>query len=120
MNAASPVIEAFSASHSLYPTTLGGEIEPTQRAALFHARIACVLFTLIVLSSSMMRPPPSEACHSSALQVKPSPAPCHTNPQKSLLPLVLSPPYIPPPILPPSSQVLSCPPYPYCRKRPVR
>src|SRR5260370_21354594 len=95
MNAASPVIEAFSASHSLYPTTLGGEIEPTQRAALFHARIACGLFTLIVLPSSMMRPPPSEACHSSALQVKPSPAPCHTNPQNPLLPLAPSPACIP-------------------------
>src|ERR1700719_1701680 len=59
INAAPPATQTFRASHSLYPTTLGGEIEPTQRAALCHVRIACGLFTLIVLSSSMIRPPPS-------------------------------------------------------------
>src|ERR1700730_13273367 len=92
INAAPPATQTFSVSHSLYPTTLGGEIEPTQRAALCHAWIACGLFTLIVLSSSMIRPPPSEACHSSALQVKASEAaPCHTKPQDSFLPLARSP-----------------------------
>src|SRR5258708_40013960 len=103
MNAASPATQTFCASHSSYPITLGGEIEPTQCAALCHARIARGLFTLIVLSSSMMRPPPSEPCHSSALQVNPSPPPCHPNPQKPLLPLARSPACIPAAILPRSS-----------------
>src|SRR3979411_2245731 len=75
MNAASPATQTFSESHSLYPTTPGGEMEPTQCAALCHALIACGLFTLIVLSSSMIRPPPSAACHSSASQVNTSSAP---------------------------------------------
>src|SRR6266478_5458220 len=92
MNAASPATQTFSESHSLYPTTPGGEIEPTQCAALCHDRIACGLFTLITWSSSMMRPPPSDACHSSASQVNPSSAaPCHTKPQNCFLPLARSP-----------------------------
>src|SRR6266480_7438675 len=33
MNAASPATQTFSESHSLYPTTPGGEMEPTQRVA---------------------------------------------------------------------------------------
>jgi hypothetical protein len=38
MNAASPATQTLSESHSLYPMTLGGEMEPTQRAAFCHAR----------------------------------------------------------------------------------
>src|ERR1700730_2896651 len=96
INAAPPATQTFSASHSLYPTTLGGEIEPTQRAALCHVRIACGLFTLLFLSSSIIRPPPSAACHSSPLQVKASvAAPCHRKPQNSFLPLARSPACIP-------------------------
>src|SRR5258708_3915596 len=34
MNAASPATQTFSESHSLYPTTPGGEMEPTQWALL--------------------------------------------------------------------------------------
>src|SRR6201995_2111707 len=96
MNAASPDIQTFSESHSLYPTTLGGEMEPTQRAALCHTLIVCGLFTLIVWSSSMITPPPPwDACHSKALQVNASTRPpCQTKPQKSLLPLARSPAWI--------------------------
>ena len=92
MNAASPATQTFSAFHSSYPTTLGGEMDPTQRAALCHARIAFGLFTLMVPSSSIIFPPPSAACHSSALQVNASAAaPCHTKPQNFFLPLARSP-----------------------------
>src|SRR6202007_327304 len=88
MNAASPAAHTFSESHSLYPTTPGGEMKPTQCAALRHARITCGLFTLIAWSSSMIRPPPSAACHSNALQVNPSSAaPCHQKPQNLFPPL---------------------------------
>src|SRR5271156_1148846 len=91
MNAA-PAIQTFSASASTYPLTPGGEMEPTQRAARCHARIALGLFTLMVLSFSMICPPPWEACHSSALQVNASVAPpCHTNPQNTFLLLARSP-----------------------------
>src|ERR1700739_5073994 len=92
MNAASPATQTLSESHSLYPTTLGGEMEPTHCAALCHALIACGLFTLMVRSGSMIRPPPSDACHSRALQVNASvAAPCHTKPQNCFLPLARSP-----------------------------
>src|SRR6202140_3852347 len=92
MNAASPATQTFSESHSLYPTTPGGEMEPTQCAALCHALIDCGLFTLIVLSSSMIRPPPSAACHSSAAQVNLSSAPpCHKKPKNFFFPLARSP-----------------------------
>src|ERR1700751_2906201 len=107
MNAASPDIQTFSESHSLYPTTLGGEMEPTQRAALCHALIVCGLFTLTVWSSSMIRPPPSDACHSKALQVSASTrAPCQTKPQNSLLPLARSPAWIRAAVVSSSSHVL--------------
>src|SRR6516164_9406801 len=59
------------ASHSSYDVTPGGDIQPTQCAARCQLRIALGLFTPIVPSASMMRPPPSPICHSSALQVKP-------------------------------------------------
>src|SRR5579862_9790748 len=36
-NAALPACHMLPASHSLYVTTPGGEMEPTQRAALSHA-----------------------------------------------------------------------------------
>jgi len=54
-----------SESHSLYPTTPGVRWNQPSAAALCHALIACGLFTLIAWSSSMIRPPPSAACHSS-------------------------------------------------------
>src|SRR3974377_2211186 len=93
MKAASPATQTFSESNSLYATTLGGEMGPTPRAARCHAGFPGELFTVIFLSSSMIRPPPSEACHSSALQVNASAeAPCHTYPQNFLLPLAPSPP----------------------------
>src|SRR3984893_14276398 len=92
MNAASPATQTFSESHSLYPITPGGEMEPTQCAALCHARIASGLFTLIVWFSSIIRPPPSAACHSSASQGNTSSAaPCQINPQNCFLPLARSP-----------------------------
>src|SRR5580704_1972264 len=114
MNAASPATQTLSESHSLYPTTPGGEIVPTQCAALCHALIACGLFTLIVRSSSMICPPPSAACHSSASHVSPSSAaPCHTKPQNSFLPLARSPACIRAAIISSSSHVLGGSRYPY-------
>src|ERR1700692_2091975 len=50
MNAASPAIQTFSESHSLYPTTPGGEMAPTQRAALCHALHRRRIFPAIALS----------------------------------------------------------------------
>src|SRR6201998_1531654 len=83
-NAAFPACHMLPASHSLYATTPGGEMDPTQRAALFHARMLRGLFTVILLFSSRIVPPPSETCHSNAVQVRASEgAPSQTKPQKS-------------------------------------
>src|SRR5260370_42210994 len=90
-NAAFPDSKALMASISLYSTVLGGDIQPIQRLARCHARIAAGLFTLIVPSLSIIRPPPSATCHSKALQVKDSAAaPGQTQPQKSFLPVARS------------------------------
>src|SRR5271157_2058373 len=79
MKAAFPACQTLNASHSLYAITPGGEIDPTHRAALSHARTVCGLFTVTLPFSSRMVPPPSETCHSKALQVRASEgAPCHT------------------------------------------
>src|SRR5579864_8519162 len=92
MNAAFPLNQMFCASHSLCATTPGGEIEPTQRAALSHARMVRGLFTVTLPFSSRIVPPPSDTCHSSALQVRASEgAPSHTKPQKSWFPPARSP-----------------------------
>src|ERR1700731_1279531 len=48
INAASPATQTFRESHSRYATTPGGEMEPTQCAALCHALTACGLLTLMV------------------------------------------------------------------------
>src|ERR1700722_18052373 len=91
-NAACPACHMLPASHSLNSTTPGGEMDPTQRAALSHARMLCGLFTVPLLVCSIMSPPPSDTCHSSALQVNASEgAPSQTKPQKSLFPLARSP-----------------------------
>src|ERR1700752_4076735 len=91
-NAAFPACHMLPASHSLYVTTPGGEMEPTQRAALSHARMVCGLFTVTLPLSSSMVPPPSDTCHSSALQVRASEgAPSQMKPQKSLFPFARSP-----------------------------
>src|ERR1700739_2686925 len=83
---------AFPACHSLYATPPGGEMEPTQRAALSHVRMLCGLFTVTLPFSSSIVPPASDTCHSSALQVRASEgAPSQTKPQKSLFPLARSP-----------------------------
>src|ERR1700741_639122 len=90
--AAFPACHMLPASHSLYATTPGGEMEPTQRAALSHARMLCGLFTVTLPFSSSIVPPASDTCHSSALQVRASEgAPSQTNPQKSSFPLARSP-----------------------------
>src|SRR5271167_2249566 len=79
LNAAFPESNILAESPSRYASTLGGEIRPIQLLARSHARIAAGLFTLMVRSRSIIRPPPSAACHSRALHVKPSAcAPCHT------------------------------------------
>src|ERR1700739_1219353 len=91
-NAAFPACHMLPASHSLYATTPGGEMEPAQRAARSHARIVFGLFTVTLPFSSSIVPPPSDTCHSSALQVRASEgAPSQTKPQKSLFPLARSP-----------------------------
>src|ERR1700739_79775 len=91
-NAAFPACHMLPASHSLYSTTPGGEMEPTQRAALSHARMLWGLFTLTLPFSSSIVPPASDTCHSSALQVRASEgAPSQTKPQKSLFPFERSP-----------------------------
>src|ERR1700722_12936117 len=97
--------------------------------------MASGLFTLIVLSLSIIRPPPSPTCHSSAFQVKPSPAPPHpphwqanpppaapghTKPQKSFCPLARSPCWILAAIFSSWSHVLGGVPYPYSRRRSFR
>src|ERR1700752_4210120 len=95
MNAAFPPCQMFCASHSWCVTTPGGEMEPTQRAALSHARMFRALFTVTFPCSSSIVPPPSDTCHSRASQVRASEAaPCHTNPQKSLLRFARSPVWI--------------------------
>src|ERR1700757_3746460 len=92
MNATFPVCHILNASHSLYAVTPGGEIDPTQRAAMVHERITCGLFTVTLPCSSNMVPPPSDTCHSNALQVNASDgAPSQTKAQKSLLPFARSP-----------------------------
>lgn len=59
-----------------YATTLGGDIEPTQRAALCQAWIVSGLST-VIWPLSMIAPPPCDTCHSSALHVNASVgAPC--------------------------------------------
>src|ERR1700752_2253843 len=91
-NAAFPACHMLPASHSLYVTTPGGEMEPTQCAALSHARMVRGLFTVTLPLSSSMVPPPSDTCHSSALQVRASEgAPSQMKPQKSLFPFARSP-----------------------------
>src|SRR5258708_7865366 len=86
-NAASPVTNTFRLSSSLNSVTLGGEIVPTQRLALLSASIVLELFTEMVPSFSIRCPPPCDTCHSRASQVSPSlAAPCHTKPQKWVLP----------------------------------
>jgi hypothetical protein len=47
-------------------------MEPTQRAALFHARMLCGLSTVTFPFSSSIVPLASDTCHSSALQVRAS------------------------------------------------
>ena len=74
LKAALPESKTRPVSFSRYDTTLGGDIQPIQRLARCHARIAAALFTLIVPSFSIIRPPPSATCHSKALQVKDSAA----------------------------------------------
>src|ERR1700760_1591529 len=92
LKAALPESKTRPVSFSRYDTTLGGDIQPIQRLARCHAPIAAGLFTLMVRSRSMIRPPPAATCHSRALQVNDSAAfPCHTYPQKSFLPLARSP-----------------------------
>src|SRR6202140_5550296 len=87
-----PGCHLLPASHSFNTRTPGGEMDPTQRAALSHARMLCELFTVPLPVSSSIVPPPSETCHSSALQVSASEgAPSQTKPQKSLSPLARSP-----------------------------
>src|SRR5216683_1006524 len=94
-NAAFPACHMLPASHSLNATTPGGEIEPTQRAALSHARMLCGFFTVTLPFSSSIVPPASDTCHSSALQVRASEgAPSQTKPQKPLFPLARSPDWI--------------------------
>ncbi len=79
LKAALPESKMSMVSVSRYDTTPGGEIQPIQCLARSHAPIAAGLFTLIVRSRSMIRPPPAATCHSSALQVNDSAAfPCHT------------------------------------------
>jgi len=65
----------FSESHSLYPTTLGGEngANPARRPLPRPDRLR-IIHADGPLSSSIILPPPSEACHSSALQVNSSSA----------------------------------------------
>src|SRR5258708_33985404 len=90
-NAAFPACHMLPASHSLNTTTPGGEMDPTQRAALSHARMLCGLFTVTLPFSSSIVPPPSDPCHSRALQViAPGGATSQTNPQKPSLPLARS------------------------------
>src|SRR6516162_3618074 len=91
LKAARPASKTNMESTSVYARTLGGDIQPIQCRALCHVRIAAGLFTLIVPSGSIMRPPPALACHSRALHIKASLTdPCHTYPQKSLCPLARS------------------------------
>src|SRR6201997_191181 len=91
-NAAFPACHRLPASHSLYTTTPGGEMDPIQRAALSHARMLFGLFTVTLPVSSSIVPPPSDTCHSSALQVNASEGvPSQMKPQKSLFPLARSP-----------------------------
>src|ERR1700751_2865322 len=91
-NAALPACHMLPASHSLNTTTPGGEMEPTHRAARSHARMLCGLFTVTLPVSSSIVPPPSDTCHSRALQVSASEgAPSQTKPQKSLFPFARSP-----------------------------
>src|ERR1700733_827415 len=79
LKAALPESKRRPVSFSRYDTTLGGDIHPIQRFARCHDPIAAGLFTLIVRSRSMIRPPPAATCHSRALQVNDSAAlPCHT------------------------------------------
>src|ERR1700756_4102523 len=52
-----PACHMLPASHSLYVTTPGGEMEPTQRAALSQARMHCGLFTVTFPFSSSIVPP---------------------------------------------------------------
>src|SRR5882724_6208512 len=91
MKADCPACQMLYASHSLYVTTPGGDMVPTQRAALSNARAVSGLLT-VTMFFSMIGPPPSETCHSRALQVTASDdAPSHTKPQKSFWPLARSP-----------------------------
>src|SRR5258708_38169576 len=91
-NAAFPACHMLPASHSLNTTTPGGEMDPTQRAALSHARMQCGLFTVTLPVSSSIVPPPCDTCHSSALQVSASECdPSQAKPQQSLFPLARSP-----------------------------
>src|SRR5271163_3756316 len=79
LKAARPESKTSVVSASRYDTTPGGEIQPIQRLARCHAQITAGLFTLMVRSRSMIRPPPAATCHSRALQVNDSAAfPCHT------------------------------------------
>src|SRR4029077_792408 len=92
MNAVFPACHMLNASHSLYAVTPAGEMDPAQRAAMLHARIVFGLLIVTFPFSSRMVPPPSDTCHSNALQVNASDgAPSQTKPQKSLLPFVRSP-----------------------------
>src|ERR1700722_18173666 len=79
LKAALPESKRSPVSVSRYATTPGGDIQPIQCLARCHAAIAAGLFTLMVLSRSIIRPPPADTCHSRALQVNDSAAlPCHT------------------------------------------
>src|SRR5271157_2806455 len=92
INAAFAACQILKAAHSLYAVTPGGKVNPTQPAALLQARTVCGLFTVTWPFSSRMVAPPSDTCHSNALQVNASEgAPCQTKPQKSLLPFARSP-----------------------------
>jgi hypothetical protein len=70
--AALPACNTFLESCSLNAITLGGEIVPIHRRALFIASMVRGLLTVIEPSGSIMLPPPYDTCHSKALQVRPS------------------------------------------------
>src|ERR1700730_38689 len=121
MNAVFPACHILKASHSRYAVTPGGEIDPTQRAAMLHARIVFGLLIVTLPFSSRIVPPPSDTCHSKALQVNASDdAPSQTKPQKSLLPFDRSPAWIRLDMVSSSSQVFGGAPYPYFASRSVR
>src|SRR5256714_14867911 len=71
MKAALPASKAFRASSSWYEVTPRGVMLPTQPRTVFRIEIAFALL-IVTLPLSMMLPPPLEAIHSRASQVRPS------------------------------------------------